>query len=231
MEEKKPVAFDEEQALNYDKKNIQLAAINDSIHLLSRIILSELPANARILIVGAGTGVELLFLANAYPGWHFTAVDPSEPMLRACRRKAEEKGIADRCTFHQGYLDTLPETPPFDAATSFLVSHFILDRNERVAFFRQIANRLVPNGILINSDLTSDTSADHYQPLMDVWRRLLKYAGWPAENVDKLPEVYKQHVGVIAPKEVESIIEAAGFVQPVLFFQNFLIHAWFSKRA
>ncbi|WP_232288441.1 class I SAM-dependent methyltransferase [Anaeromyxobacter sp. K] len=62
--------------------------MRDALHLVTRLALGELPAQARILCVGAGTGAELLSLAAAFPGWRFTAVDPSEPMLRRCRARA-----------------------------------------------------------------------------------------------------------------------------------------------
>lgn len=42
----------------------------------------------------------------------FTAVEPSAQMLAVCRTRAETGGFADRCTFHNGYLDTLPAALP-----------------------------------------------------------------------------------------------------------------------
>lgn len=230
MKEEKPARFNSDHAARYDKLNEKIAALNNSMHLFTRIILSELPEEAKILCIGAGTGAELLYLAKEFPGWHFTAVEPSEPMLNVCRKKAADIGITQRCTFHHGYLDSLNSSGQFNAATSFLVSQFIIQKDDRINFFKQIADSLLPDGILVSSDLSHDINSPDYEKLLDLWLRLLKFSEWPAENLDKLPEVYKTNVSVLPHKEVEGIIESAGFNKPVKFLQNGLISAWFSRK-
>lgn len=230
MSENKMVSFDMERAILYDQRNRKLSPLSEALHLQMRIILSGLPSDANILCVGAGTGTELLYLAKAFPSWHFTALDPAEAMLNQCKQKAVEAGIDQRCTFHCGYIDSLPATKPFDAATSILVSHFLTDKAERVNFFSEIASRLRSGGILVNADLTFDTSVPNYPILMGKWLQLLKSADWPANEVDKLPEVYQQHVALLPPVEVESLLEQAGFADPVLFSQSLFIHSWFSHK-
>jgi len=84
-----PVAFDKAHAAGYDQRFAKLAPMKEALHLLLRLLFSEFPAEARILCVGAGTGAELLYLAQAFPQWRFTAVDPSAPMLDICRQRAQ----------------------------------------------------------------------------------------------------------------------------------------------
>ena len=140
------LVFDQEFASSYDRRFAKLAPMHNALHLLIRMVLSELPNDARVLCVGVGTGSELIDLAQTFPQWKFTAVEPAAPMLDICRQKAEEYGIASRCTFHEGYLDSLPASDPFHAATCLLVSHFFIQQEERRNFFRQIAARLLPDG-------------------------------------------------------------------------------------
>jgi tRNA (cmo5U34)-methyltransferase len=224
------VMFDQERASSYDKRFAKLAPLRDTIHLLIRTILSELPENARILCVGVGTGLELIYLAQNFPQWQFTAIEPATAMLDICRQKAEEYGIASRCTFHEGYLDSLPVSDAFDAATCLLVSHFIMQQDERSNFFRQIATRLRPEGYLVSSDLVSDMSTPEYQSLLEVWLRMLKYSEMPVEEVEKFRVSYGRDVALLSPQTVEAIITKSGFESPVLFFQTLLIHAWYTKR-
>src|SRR5581483_11546369 len=107
--------FNQNVADKYDQQAARLAPLREALHLLMGAIFSDLPIEARVLCVGAGTGLELLYLAERFPQWHFTAVEPSAPMLEVCRRRAAESGIASRCVFHEGYLDSLPSSEAFDA--------------------------------------------------------------------------------------------------------------------
>lgn len=224
------VVFDQKRADSYDKQFVKLSALRDGLHLLARMVLSELPADARILCVGVGTGLELADLAQAFPGWQFTAVEPSKPMLDICRGRAREYGIESRCTFHEGYLDSLPASDAFDAATCLLVSHFLLQQEERRQFFCRIAARLRPGGYLVSADLAFDVSTPAYPDLLGVWQRVLRYAELPAEVVEKVRATFAQDVAVLPPREVESIIVSSGFDAPVLFFQACFIHAWYTRR-
>lgn len=231
MKNQKPAfVFDQKAASSYDQRWAKLAPIRDSLDLFIRAILSELPADARILCVGVGTGSELINLAQAFPQWRFTAVEPAIPMLDVCRQKVEESGITARCTFHEGYLDSLPASDSFDAATCLVVSHFLMQKEERRNFFNQIALRLRPQGYLISSDIAYDMSTSAYQSLLDVWLRMMKSAELPEEDVEKMRASYGRDVAVLPPQEVASLIASGGFDTPVLFFQNLLIHAWYSRR-
>lgn len=231
MENQQPtVVFDQKRASSYDDRFAKLAPMRNALHFLIRMVLFELPDDARILCVGAGTGAELIDLAQNFPHWQFTAVEPAAAMLNICRQKAEEFGITSRCTFHQGYLDSLPTSDAFHAATSLLVSHFMMQPEERRNFFRQISARLRPNGYLVSADLASDMSTPAYKSLVEVWRRTFQSAEIPAEEIETLIASLGRTAAVLPPQEVESIIASSGFDTPVLFCQTLLIHAWYTKR-
>lgn len=77
--------FDQKCASGYDQQWSKMAPLRDALHLLIGAFLSELRTYAGILCVGAGTGPELLCLAERFPGWRFVAIEPSPPMLDVCR--------------------------------------------------------------------------------------------------------------------------------------------------
>jgi tRNA (cmo5U34)-methyltransferase len=221
----------DQQAAGYDKQSAKMAPIYAGLHFLLEAVFSDLPREASVLGVGVGTGAELVHLAQKFPRWRFTAVDPSGAMLAVCRAKAEEMGFVERCHFHEGYVESLPGKGGYDAATCFLVSQFILEPEARSAFFHRIAQKLKPGGILASSDLASDVSSKVYEELLKDWLVMMTAAEVTPDRLEQMRVTYDKHVSILPPMTVAAIIEAGGFETPVQFFQAGLIHAWHAKRA
>lgn len=223
-------ALFDQQAAGYDRQWARTAPIRQCLHLLLGSMFAGLPADARVLCVGVGTGDELLYLAALQPGWNFTALDPSGAMLELCRRKAVEAGVADRCTFHEGYVESLPVGDVHDAATCFLVSQFILDEGARAGFFAEIARRLKPGGLLASADLSADARSPEYEVALRAWMHMMSAAEVSSEMLARMRRAYAHDVGVLPPARIEALLRAGGFALPVPFFQAGLIQAWVSKR-
>jgi len=222
--------FNKDLAASYDEKFAKLAPMKEVLHLSIRILLSELPENANILCVGAGTGAELIYLAQAFPLWRFTVVEPAPAMLDICRQRAEINGITSRCCFHNGFLASLPSDEQFDAATCLLVSQFILDKTERRALFSTIAERLYPGGTLVSADLSGDTTSIEFKRLFEIWMKMLAYSGMSAEQLQGYQGSFGKDTAVLPQQEVADMIAVSGFNRPTLFLQTLLINAWSSKR-
>lgn len=215
------------QAEGYDRRWARAAPVRAALDLVVGAAFSTLPDDARILAVGVGTGLELAPLARAHPGWTFTAVDPSPRMIEACRRRAEEEGFAPRCTFHTGTLDTLAPGPRHHAATCFLVSQFITDRDGRADFFRSIADRVQPGGWLASADLASDAGA--LRDMTRLWLIATEGPGVDEALVDRLHAVYTSEVAVWSPALVADVIERGGFEPPMPVVQVALLHGWVTR--
>lgn len=231
MDQDQIKAIFDHQAASYDTQWARTAAIKDCLYFLLPSLFADLPADARVLCVGVGTGAELAHLARVNPGWRFTAVEPSGPMLDVCRQRAEAEGFASRCRFHEGYLDSLADIDAHDAATCFLVSQFFLDAQSRSGFFLEIARRLKPGGLLASSDLASDVTSSEYEVLLRAWMTMMASSHITPEAIARMRHAYAHDVGVLAPGAIADIIAAGGFSRPVPFFQAGLIHAWLSRRA
>ncbi len=231
MNQEELKAVFDKQASGYDVQQNKLAPVHNGLYFQLEWVFSELPQVAHILCVGLGTGAELSYLASRFPSWSFTAVEPSSAMLEVCHQRAEQEGFISRCTFHEGYVESLPGIAVFDAATCFMVSQFILDNEARSNFFYAISERMKPNGIFVSADLSAAVGSPEYEALLKVWVSMLHAANVPVDAIEKTHSAWANDLAILPPSDIESIIQRGGFDLPVQFYQAGFVHAWFSRRS
>lgn len=231
MAREESLEFDAERAAAYDDMFAAVAPIKGALHLLTRLALDPLPADARVLIVGAGTGDDLLYLAGQFPGWRFTVVDPSAPMLAICEKRIAQAGIGERCAVHAGFVHDLPDLPPHDAAVAHFVSHFLVEADDRRAFFRSIAVRLTLGGHLVSADIAGDRADPDWPGLQAVWEPGLRLCGMDDEARAGYWTSLGRKVALHRPEAVADIIAAGGFHRPLHICRMLHMHAWHARRA
>lgn len=225
-------SFGAHQAASYDEGTAKLAPLKEILHYSASILLAHLPSNAEVLVLGAGTGQELCYLAQRFSNWRFTVLEPSSAMLGICRQKCTTHRFEDRCLFAECYLDALETTTKFDAATAILVSQFILIPEERKAFFQRIAEHLKPGAPLITADLAANQNQELRTRDVRLWMRLMT-DGAPIEleQAQYFMQGFSQGVALSSAQEIEELLTDSGFDQPDLFLKNFLIHAWVTHKS
>lgn len=220
--------FSQEVADAYDRRNSGLKPISDGLHFLMRLVLADVPPDARILCVGVGTGAEILSLADTFPRWTFTGVDPSAEMLGVCGHRLGESGLMDRCELIHGYVDDVAATG-FDAVISLLVAHFI-PREGRPAFYAAIADRLKSGGLFVSAEISADLEAPAFPAMLADWKQVQLRMGATPESLDRLEGNLRDVLGVLPAAETEALWQAAGFALPVSFFQAFMIRGWHARK-
>jgi tRNA (cmo5U34)-methyltransferase len=230
VSDKTPEFFDKKTADSYDERFGKISPIRANLDFLTRLILDDLPADARILCVGVGTGTEIVELANAHPQWRFTGVDPSASMLDVCREKVRKHGLSDRCELVHGYLNDLPPDGAFDAVLCLLVTQFVKDSAERQEMFNAMARQLKPGGYLINAEISDDMSSATFRDIAEKWKTMHRYAGATEQDAENAVDMLAKHVAVVPPAAIERYLQNSGFSRPVQFFQSLLIHAWYSRK-
>src|SRR4051794_9947640 len=96
--------FDDDRARRYGQTARQTLPGYEELHnMASSLPGIELKEEARVLVVGAGTGMELLTLAEQHPQWRLTGVDPSVEMLAVARERLQERRWTDRVQLHVGH--------------------------------------------------------------------------------------------------------------------------------
>lgn len=216
-------------AKDYDEHNRRLASIADNLHFLIRLVLNELPARARVLCVGVGTGAEILAVSKAFPEWTFVGVDPSGGMLEVCRRRLGEAGILDRCELVEGYVQDVPQGESFDAALSIFVAHFV-PREDRIPFYRGMVDRLVPKGVVVDVAICQDLDAPEFPFLLKNWAAVQSATATTPEGLANLESQLRNVLSVVSPRETEDLLRRCGIAHPVRFFQAFLIGGWYGIK-
>lgn len=188
---------------------------------MAMLLLAEHgPTDAKVLVLGAGGGLELKVFAESQPGWSFDGVDPSAAMLELARQTLGN--LADRARLHEGLIDNAPEGP-FDGAVCILTFHFI-ERAERARTLQEVRRRLRPGAPFIVAHFSIP------QDRRDLW--LSRYAAFAtASGIDPAQaESAKTEIGerlpILSPEEDEALLREAGFTGVSLFYAGFAFRGW-----
>lgn len=198
-----------------------------ALQRMASILLAErVPAQGRVLVLGAGGGLELKVFAEAQPGWRFVGVDPSAEMLALARQTLGE--LEARVDLHEGYIEST-SLEPFDGATCLLTLHF-LPEEERLRTLRELLLRLKPGAPLV--------VAHHSvaQPHADRARWLRRYAafatasGVPAAQGGNAVTAINERLPLLSPEQDEALLRQAGFEGVELFYAGFTFRGWVGYR-
>jgi ubiquinone/menaquinone biosynthesis C-methylase UbiE len=114
------------------------------------IAQAHLAPGLRVLDLACGTGTLALWMKQAQPGIHLSAIDGDAEILRIARAKAARLGAA--IDFHQGLSTGLPfAASSFDRVTSTLFFHH-LQSADKVKSFAEALRVLAPGGELHVAD-------------------------------------------------------------------------------
>ena len=190
---------------------------------MAMLLLAERsPANARVLVLGAGGGLELKVFAEAQPGWIFDGVDPSAEMLSLAKINTEP--FASRTTLHHGLIDIAPEGP-FDAATCLLTLHFI-ERQERLRTLREIHRRLKPGAPLVVAHFSFPQGAGERDLWLSRFAAFATASGIEPSKAESAASGIGAQLPILSPEDDETLLGQAGFHGVTLFYLGFTFRGW-----
>ena len=229
------IKFDRERANQYDLDIRKAIPGYEALHAMTYSLLqNSLERSANLLIVGSGTGMELISYSQQNPSWLLTGVDPSSEMMEIARFELESRGLGDRVILHPGYVDTLPKTEPMDAATLLLVMHFLADDGSKLKLLENITQRLKPGAKFILADLHGDKSAPYFSQFVKVWQsfyfsQLDDRARVEAEA--KFATAIDNSIYFVPETRIIELLQQAGFTKVSKFYNAFLFGGWIAEYA
>lgn len=214
-------SFSDPKAVSqYAEKTARLVPGLSDLHRMAGMLLAErTPGTGRVLVLGAGGGLELRAFAEMQPEWRFVGVDPSAEMLQLA--KTTLGALSSRVDFHESYIDDAPEGP-FDAAACLLTLHF-LEKDERLCTVGKIFRRLKPGApFVVAHHSFPNTAFDK-----DKWlTRFAIASGMPELQTENSIKAMKKHLPVLSPCEDEAILRQSGFINIDLFYAALTFKGW-----
>jgi tRNA (cmo5U34)-methyltransferase len=193
------------------------------LHRMTTLLLAErVSERARVLVLGAGGGMERKTFATAHTGWTFDGVDPAPEMLNLAKHFLGP--LAARVRWRQGYIDDAP-AGPFDAATCLLTFHFVAP-DERLRTTVEIHRRLRTGApfVVAHMSIPQDEGA------RAIW--LSRYAAFAfdpqiaAEKAQAARAAVDAHLHLLTPEQDEALLREAGFSNVSLFYAGFTFRGW-----
>jgi tRNA (cmo5U34)-methyltransferase len=206
--------FKGEEALHYDSRIARLIPGYELLHQLTQAQLHTLfPSAARFLVVGAGTGFELVLLAKLNPNWHFVAQDISSDMLAIARQRCFDAGVLSQVTFTCEPLGK--GARDFDAVLCLLVLHFLPDNGDKTVLLHAIHSHLKPSHNLFLADLMVAQTPFEREAQLYACRQL----GLTDQGVAKTRVNLEREFYPLDKMRLAELLEQCGFDSAKPYFQ------------
>ena len=227
------IEFDRNRAKGYDLDIRKAIPGYEALHGMAHSLLqTSINKSARMLVVGSGTGMELINYSQQNPQWSSTGVEPSAEMMAIAKEKLSDRGLLNRVALHTGYINTLPQAEPIDAVTLLLVMHFLPDDGSKLELLRNIARRLRKGARLILADLYGDRSLPYFAKLIKGWQSFY-FSQLDAESRVKAEASFSTSIDnsiyFVTETRIVELLQSAGFSQITKFYNAFLFGGWIAR--
>ncbi|MGD9784535.1 MAG: class I SAM-dependent methyltransferase [Hyphomicrobiaceae bacterium] len=179
---------------------------------------------ARILVVGAGGGEEIIRLGSDNPSWSFVGVDTYAPMVELAERRIGATSVGPRSVVRLIAIDELADTG-FDAATCLLTAHFVPDDGAKLAFLKAIHARLKPGAPLAIVDGVGVAGEPETELLRRIWTRHAIRNGVDEQMARSNAQNFAK-VAIVSVEREEQLLKNAGFGELVPVFRGLAIKGW-----
>ena len=217
-------AFSDPQAVaRYTESPPRLVPGYVGMQRMTTLLLTErVPQEGRVLVLGAGGGLELEMFAEAHADWTFHGVDPSTEMLKLAEQVLGP--LTSRVTLKKGTIDDAP-IGPFDGATCLLTMHF-LSREERRRTASEVRRRLNPGSPFVVAHFSIPNGEGERALWLSRYASFAIASGIEPEKAETARAGIGQRLPILTPEQDEAILREAGFSNVSLFYVGFTFRGW-----
>jgi tRNA (cmo5U34)-methyltransferase len=215
--------FDDSAAAHYAAGPARQVPGLGALHRMSMLLLAErVSDDGRVLVLGAGGGLELKAFAEAQPGWRFVAVDPSAPMLAVARQALGDQ--AARADFVEGVIDDAPPTR-CDGASCLLTFHF-LTAAQRLHTLRELRRRLTPGAPLVLAHHSFPQEPGVQRRWLERYAAFAIASGVAKADAQRAITAMPERLPLLSPEQDVALLREAGFERVELFYAAFTFKGW-----
>ena len=189
-------AFFEARLEGYDQHMLSNIESAQEFYPFTASLLPQ-TANANILDLGCGTGLELEYYLPGNSTAQITGIDLTAAMLNALQRKFHQHKIT---TIHGSYFDVPFGTEVYDAAVSVESLHHFTQAEKR-PLYQKLYHSLKKDGFFILTDYFADTDMQEHSFRNELLR--LKQ-----ENGINDQEFYHYDTPLTVSHETEALLQA-----------------------
>lgn len=197
---------------------------------LAALLASGDGAPGSVLIVGTGTGRELVTLGTAFPDASITAVDPSERMIALSREAGRAAGLDARTRLVRGFTDDLDPDAAYDVATVFNVMHFLADDGAKEALLRSVSSRVRPGGRVVLFDLHGDPSGEPFRLQRDTWYDFFDRRGLTGAARERFVDRLDRGIVYVPESRILELCDRAGLDLVTRWYAFLLYGGWLLRR-
>lgn len=194
------------------------------LQMVGVLLAERVRAAGRVLVVGAGGGLEIRYLAAVEPDWRFVGIDPAPAMLDLARATAGP-AAGSRMTLIEGTIADAPDGP-FDAATCILVLGLVADDGAKRATLEEVRRRLKPGAPFVLVDQCIDRSAPDAASRFDRYAAYARRSGVDPETVEGARTAISSLASMVPAWRNEQLLGEAGFENAEIFYVAMAWRGW-----
>lgn len=130
--------------------------------IVASFLRATIASTSEILVIGAGTGSDVITLGAYDSGWHITGLEPSSEMLRIAREKIDSTRLHERVRLESCKIEDFRDGTLYDVAVLSLVLQLYPDDDSKLELLRTVAQHIKPMGRIVVIDSYGDSGSPQF---------------------------------------------------------------------
>lgn len=205
-------------ALFYDP--LSKLVFGNKLQQAQSAFLHLIPQDARILIVGGGSGWVLEEIARIHPNnkLSITYVEASPKMTALAQQRIKKSAGLDNAPFFINFITAPIEEAQLDDNYNVIITSFLFDnfkQQQAEATFRRLDAVLKPNGIWLYTDFTNNTNTTHKLVLKAMYLFFGILCGVPAKSLPDMNRLFDNYKQCERKSWMNGFVESHAYIKSI----------------